>query len=208
MNYIYLVTNKINGKQYVGQTVRSVADRWVRHVSASKTQQDNNYFHNAIRKYGRDSFEITILEEVEKASELDAKEQYYIEKYNTYYPNGYNTTRGGGGVQRHDHEKIKRLWDEGYSSGEICQIENIHPDSLRFVLQGYKDYNQDTARKRGIVHCRGYKVGQYTKQDELVQTYPSIIAAATAMGVTDMAIGRAIKRQGTSCGYYWKKISE
>mgnify|MGYP002580750181 FL=1 len=207
MNYIYLITNKINGKQYIGQTIRTIEERWKGHISASKHQKDNNYFHNAIQKYGESSFEISLLEEVKDASLLDEKEQYYISKYNTYFPNGYNTTIGGGGVQRHDYNRIKELWDLGYTSKEICELENIHQDTLRFILRGYKDYNQETARKRGIIHYRGCRIGQYTKDGKFIQTFSSIAEASRAMGVTDMAIGRAIKRNGTSCGFIWKKLN-
>lgn len=207
MNYIYLVTNKINGKQYIGQTIRTIEERWKGHISTSKHQKDNNYFHNAIQKYGESSFEISLLEKVEDASLLDKKEQYYISKYNTYFPNGYNTTVGGGGVQRHNYNRIKELWDLGYASKEICELENVHQDTLRFILKGYKDYNQETARKRGITHYRGCRVGQYTKDGKFIQAFSSIAEASRAMGVTDMAIGRAIKRNGTSCGFIWKKLN-
>ena len=174
--------------------------------SASKCQKDNNYFHNAIRKYGEDSFEISLLEEVEDWSLLDEKEQYYISKYNTYFPNGYNTTVGGGGVQRHNYTRIKELWDLGYTSKEICELENVHHDTLRFILKGYKDYNQENARKRGTVRYQGCRVGQYTKDGKFIQEYPSIAEAARSMGITNMAIGNALKRKGTSCGFVWKRL--
>lgn len=95
----------------------------------------------------------------------------------------------------------------GYTSKEICELENVHQDTLRFILKGYKDYNQETARKRGITHYQGCRVGQYTKDGKFIQAFSSIAEASRAMDVTDMAIGRSIKRNGTSCGFIWKKLN-
>jgi group I intron endonuclease len=52
---IYVVTNKINGKQYVGQTVRDLGDRLKRHFNDAE-KGDNLYFHRAILKYGKENF--------------------------------------------------------------------------------------------------------------------------------------------------------
>ena len=52
---IYKITNIINGKSYIGQTAYSLNERWLSHLSDMVKKKDNNYFHNAIRKYGWDN---------------------------------------------------------------------------------------------------------------------------------------------------------
>lgn len=88
---IYLATNKIDGKRYVGQTIRSLEDRWKDHCRV----KDNNYFHRAIRKYGPENFSLEILDTAESEDELDRKEMFWIEKLDTKFPNGYNLRDGG-----------------------------------------------------------------------------------------------------------------
>ena len=53
------ITNKVNNKSYIGQTRYSLEFRWRQH----QHKKDNTYFHNAIKKYGVDNFELSILEE-------------------------------------------------------------------------------------------------------------------------------------------------
>lgn len=92
---IYKITNKINGKPYIGQSV-SINNRW----SVHKATKDNYLIHRALQKYGRNNFSFEILEECSE-QELDEKEIYYIAKYNSciYAENGYgyNLTFGGEG---------------------------------------------------------------------------------------------------------------
>lgn len=88
---VYLATNKVNGKQYVGQTIRPLLERWKDHCRVV----DNNYFHNAIRKYGAENFSLEIIDQAETLEELDRKEMYWIEELGTLYPNGYNLKEGG-----------------------------------------------------------------------------------------------------------------
>lgn len=93
---IYVITNKINGKQYVGQST-NIQKRWYDHRSKSmhprKKDEYRNLLYIDIRTYGLENFEIEILEECEK-EELKEKEIFWIEKLNTFN-NGYNNTPGG-----------------------------------------------------------------------------------------------------------------
>jgi hypothetical protein len=89
---IYKLTNKITGKQYIGQTVKSMAQRWRIHCSPTS---GCTYLSHAINKYGQENFLIEIVEHCNSLDELNKKEQDYIKLFNTLSPNGYNLTTGG-----------------------------------------------------------------------------------------------------------------
>ena len=85
---IYQLKNKVNGKIYIGQS-RDIYDRWTRHKNTAFYKNGKDYdilLYKAIRKYGWDNFEKTILETCTQ-EELDEKEQYYIEKFKSYDTN-------------------------------------------------------------------------------------------------------------------------
>ncbi len=94
---IYKATNKINGKCYIGKTVRSLEVRIFHHKCLSK-RSAKIYFHNAIKKYGIQSFEWSIIDTAETEEILNEKEIYWIKFLNTKSPNGYNLTDGGEGI--------------------------------------------------------------------------------------------------------------
>lgn len=90
---IYKITNKINGKSYIGQSI-NIKNRWYVH----KATKDDYPIHRAIQKYGKDNFYWEVLEECPEY-QLSEREIYYISKYNTFMyaenSNGYNLTPGG-----------------------------------------------------------------------------------------------------------------
>ena len=88
-----MITNKENGKQYVGQTSRDIDVRFEEHMWG---HGGASYLHNAIQKYGRQNFTIKELEQV-PISELDEKEKYWIKKLDTQNT-GYNLTIGGTNI--------------------------------------------------------------------------------------------------------------
>ncbi len=105
---IYKATNKLNGKIYIGQTIRDLEQRKKDHISKSKRNKPACYFHRAIKKYGIESFDWEILDRCNSKHELDDLEFYYIKYYGTYY-NGYNSTMGGEGtIGRYCTEETKQ----------------------------------------------------------------------------------------------------
>ena len=90
---IYKAVNKTNGKIYIGQTVTTLHIRIQRHKSYG-----NWPIQRAIRKYGLDSFEFTVIDTATSHQELNDKEIYWIAHYNCKAPHGYNLTDGGGGI--------------------------------------------------------------------------------------------------------------
>lgn len=91
---IYLIENKKTGQQYIGQS-NNIERRWREHLRCK--DRKNSYIDNAIHKYGNEKFTLSIICELEKDDDLlNAMEEYYIWKYNTYKDkNHYNLTPGG-----------------------------------------------------------------------------------------------------------------
>lgn len=130
---IYKITNKVNGKSYIGQTRYTIEFRWRQH----QHKKDNTYFHNAIKKYGIDNFSIEVLEEC-NVEDLNSREIFYIAKYDTFH-NGYNLTLGGDGNKRllldNSYDEIRELYLSGFSSNKIATLYNVDKASIIKILK-------------------------------------------------------------------------
>ena len=99
---IYLITNLLNGKKYVGQTIQRLNIRMNHHRRGGDL-----YIDRAIRKYGRENFKVEVLEECYTVEQLNEREKFWIIELNCKHPNGYNHTDGGEGTAglKHTYEQ-------------------------------------------------------------------------------------------------------
>lgn len=100
---IYKITNKINRKSYIGQTVRPLKRRFSEH----KISKACALLSNAMKKYGVDNFEIKILVHCKTLKEMNYRESYYIKLFKTLSPFGYNL-KSGGSNSFHSMESKKK----------------------------------------------------------------------------------------------------
>lgn len=94
---IYKVTNLVNQKVYIGQTINTLDVRKAQHQrDCNRINYVDNYFHNALRKYGFESFTWEVLEECDDLDVLNLLEVKYIQEYDsTNKTKGYNLKSGG-----------------------------------------------------------------------------------------------------------------
>lgn len=123
---IYLIENKLNGKKYVGQTVRDLDRRLYEHIFF-----DHSVIHRAIDKYGWQNFEVSVIEECSSQEELNEREVYYIKKFGCMTPNGYNVVAGGNSTSGYKHtdehkQKLREL-NSGVNNpryGSPCSVKS------------------------------------------------------------------------------------
>ena len=89
--WIYKITNIQNNKVYIGQTIRQIEQRFHRHLNDALNNILDTHFARAIRKYGKDSFIIEEVDNAQTQDELNQKERYWIQYYNSVNE-GYNET--------------------------------------------------------------------------------------------------------------------
>lgn len=108
---IYKITNKINGKIYIGKTTKTLAQRWRQHQKHVRAGSQV-YLHRAVRKYGPDAFQLEIIHTVETEEELNTLETHYITQYQSHKPEiGYNGTFGGDGIGLLTEETRQKMRD-------------------------------------------------------------------------------------------------
>lgn len=139
MNDVYLITNIVNGKQYVGVTCRGYQARFKEHINES-LNFSSTILHNAIRKYGPESFKVELLEDSVPDSDIEHREQYYIKKYNTFYTSGhgYNMTEGGGGMVGYKHTDVSRSKISDSLKGHVFSEERNQKIQAAMLGREYK----------------------------------------------------------------------
>lgn len=138
---IYLITNNLNNKKYVGQSL-DIEDRWKRHIRDSK--KSDFVIYRAIRKYGIENFSFEVLEEC-AADELNEKEIYWVDKLGTYN-NGYNMTLGGGGSNLGKDcysDEYKKQWYQDHKEEIKQSSKQYYQDHKEEINQRNKQYRED-----------------------------------------------------------------
>lgn len=142
---IYKIENLINNHCYIGQSI-NIQKRLNRHKTVAFNENNNDYnypLYRAFRKYGLENFSFEILEEC-LPEELNEKERYYIQEYNSFF-NGYNQTLGG---------------DNGSCTPEKEKILGIINDLENTIMS-----HKDIAEKWGfsVEMVQGINTGRYWK---------------------------------------------
>lgn len=104
---IYQITNTVNGKFYIGKTTKSAEERLRKHIYNARHGTET-YLYRAMRKYGEDSFSISIIEET---SDLNDREMFWIQTLNP----DYNMTLGGDGGNISKSLTFKKSMEEYHS---------------------------------------------------------------------------------------------
>lgn len=168
MGCIYRILCKETQKSYIGQYKKDDPKlRWNRHLSDAK-KNSKCAIHQAIRKYGKDTFEVFVLCLCETQEELDKKEDDYITEYNSMiYDNGYNMVSGGKGRAPNFHHKeehklkMSELMKGRNLSEETKQkISNARKGVKNNWTEETKNHVAEISRKKAI----GLKHSEETKK--------------------------------------------
>ena len=168
---IYKITNTVNGKVYIGQSI-DIKKRWTNHKKDAFWQKAECYqypLYKAMRKYGIPHFDFVILEECSR-EQLNEREIFYIQQYHANKKkNGYNQTLGGD-TQEHakklsddDIDKIITRLKTSYDSANIiCKEFGVSATLIRDINRGdvYRRDNEAYPIRQKLYKLAGYYESQ------------------------------------------------
>ena len=152
---IYKITNKINGKIYIGQTTRDLNERWNNHCFYKHKKK--SAINEAIKVYGKENFFIEELAKAISYEELDKLEIDYIKNMNSLAPNGYNLKTGGSNGYRYTAESRQRMREAKLgtfaSEGTKQKMSEVH--TARWKDQSLRDKKSQSSKE--VWKSEGYR---------------------------------------------------
>ena len=207
MGTIYKITNLVNNKIYIGQTVNSINHRFNQHINSAMHFKGCPYLGKAIRRYGVDNFIVDALEENIPIDLLNDREIYWINYYKSNNKDyGYNLTRGGNltciAMSEEDENLINQLWDSGKTVGYIAKTTSHSINAIDRVLSKNSNYSVSESFKRGS--AKAISVCQYDLLGVFISKFNTLAEAAIAVNGNYQSIGQACIHKKTAYGYWWR----
>lgn len=184
---VYLITNTVNGKLYVGQTTYSTKRRWQGHQTEAKSDHNSTSpLHFAIRKYGSDSFSVQDLEQCPDKGSLNEAERRWINHYHSTNSNiGYNCTDGDREYDFTPEAKlkisnsVKELWGNPEFRQRVTEAaikqwgdpraREIKSKQMRIIMAdpARREYLSDLGKQYMLDHPESRNsIGEYTRTTE------------------------------------------
>lgn len=164
---IYKVTNKVNGKIYIGQTTQALRRRAQGHFADVSMNRDKSIFHKALKKYDREDFVWEILEYCSTKAELDEMEFHYIRQYNSFGPGGYNLTLGGAGVVGFSHTAATKIKISEQQLGTANSFfgKNHTDEAIKKIRESSTERTHTLEHKLAIIGNGNYFYGKTHTQE-------------------------------------------
>ena len=215
---IYSITNRTDGKVYIGKTTKTLLERKKGHLKDSKRKSYHLYC--AMRRDGVDSFEWSTLCECLSKENLDEKEKEYIQTYRSYDPKfGYNSTLGGEGLSNPTEETKARMSEA--HKGKAPSNKGTTVDMKEYPYYGMTGKTHSLRSRQKMAEAKlGKKLAESHRINsanahkkevrciELDKLFPSINEAGVYMGakngkgLLNCLIGRI--KNNTYKGLHWE----
>ncbi len=209
---IYKLTNKINGKIYIGQS-DNIERRWQQErndaYNENKTSKYSLPISIDIRLFGWDNFNKEVVEECSK-EQLNEREAFWIKYYNCLKPNGYNSALIGHQITERTtdilfeyHQEIKNLIrNTNKSLRDIAITYSVSLSTIEDINQGRSWVDENLSYPLRVGNRRGRVAQLYN--GIIINIYNSISEASNINHLDNSSISKVCKGQRKSCGgYQW-----
>lgn len=225
---IYLVTNMVNGKKYVGKTVYEIKYRKRKHIGELTTSSKKHYpLYSAIKKYGKDNFKWEVIDTATSENQLNEKEKHWIKEHNTISPNGYNLTCGGDGQTgfKHTDETKRKISDNNFWKGTsgIMYGKKHTEESIKKMSEAkkgkptkivYDERIRDVLREQKLgeknpMYGRPSQFAKKVINIDTLDVYENLHEAGRLTNIAWQNIGRVCRKQGKTAGNFrWMYFDE
>lgn len=146
--YIYKISNSINDKVYIGQTTKTINERFKEHLrNCSQKSKKSIHLYLAMNKYGKDKFYIEQIDFAKDQKELDEKECYWIKFYDSINC-GYNMIDGGIGFNSMNSDIVKNKHDSIMRTEKVRKSISSTMSQLRNSVGFSEEHKQKIKESR------------------------------------------------------------